>query len=82
MKKEIFTVWITQYALTQGIYEETVEMTSCSTMVGVPGTIQTFHKPHWHLTKEDAIIRAEEMRIAKLKSLDKQMRKISALEFW
>jgi hypothetical protein len=34
-----------------------------------------------HLTKASALARAEEMRITKLKSLDKQMKKVSAMKF-
>lgn len=35
----------------------------------------------WHRTFESAVKRAEEMRIAKLKSLDKSIKKVSALDF-
>lgn len=35
----------------------------------------------WHTEKEGALKRAEELRIKKLQSLDKQMKKISALTF-
>ena len=42
---------------------------------------QCFHKNEWFENKDDAIANAEERRIKKLKSLDKQVKKISALNF-
>lgn len=78
------TAYITKYALTTGIYK--TEGTAKDGMFVQPsqglGTFPCyFHGKEWHLTKEDAIAHAEEMRIKKLKSIDKQMKKISALKF-
>lgn len=77
-------VWITKYALTSGIY--TADATLCDdisdTMIAVEtgGPRACFHGADWHRTKESALARAEEMRIAKLKSLDKQARRISSMK--
>ena len=35
----------------------------------------------WHKSHSEAVKRAEEMRIKKLKSLDKQMKKMSSMVF-
>lgn len=78
-------VWITKYALTQGIYEVEGETSFRDGMFCVPKTEKTFaayyHKPDWHETKAEAIARAEQMRANKLKSLDKQIAKIKAMRF-
>lgn len=78
-------VWITKYALTQGIYEVEGEVSVENNIFCVPRTEKTFatyyHKPHWHETKEEAVAQAEKMRVAKLKALEKQVAKIKALQF-
>lgn len=79
-------VWITKYALTSGIFEAEAKIcTNISpTMISVneDGTPnQCFHGNDWHRTVGDALSRAEEMRIARLKSLDKQAKKIAAMKF-
>lgn len=79
--------YITKYALSFGIYKTEVEING--DMATQPGDKidghsyfpQYFHGKDWHLSEGFALERAEEMRIAKLKSLDKQMKKISALKF-
>ena len=78
-------VWITKYALTSGIFEASA--TICDdispTMIAVEerGFLrQCFHGRDWHRTKEAALARSEEMRIGKLKSLDKQAKRIAAMK--
>lgn len=39
-----------------------------------------FHKPYWYETKEEAINHCEELRVKKLQSLDKQIKKISKIK--
>lgn len=80
------TVFITKYALTVGIIEvKEIRDSKSKDMVVYRYKDATFdqyaHGKDFWLTKEEAIERAEEMRIAKLKSLDKQIKKISALKF-
>lgn len=81
-EKETFTVWISKYALTDGI----LEMEACNTIsermiVDAENRLHSFHKPYWHLTREEAVQHAKVMRIKKLQSLEKQVKKISALKF-
>ena len=79
-------VWITKYALTQGIFE--IEAEECG--MGFPGMIQTkeeypsyYHKEgkDWHRSKESAIKRAEEMRQKKISSLKKKLEKLEKMKF-
>lgn len=79
-------VYITKYALTTGVYSAEADVNGDMAVQAVQrekGSVyaQYFHGKDWHLTEDEALDRAEEMRIAKLKSLDKQMKKISALKF-
>jgi hypothetical protein len=78
-------VWITKYALAKGIIEcEGVITTIHPNMVEVmcPGIWERyFHKPHWHTTRKDAVSRAEEMRVKKLASLQKQIARLDAMWF-
>jgi hypothetical protein len=85
--------WITKYALSQGIIEidddETkeryVEITE-SGGLWVRDKRSGYHDTgyygnDWHKTHEAALKRAEEMRLAKIKSLQKQMDKLQKLTF-
>lgn len=79
-------VYITKYALTDGIQEyDNAEVSTISrTMISIirPGKLRLcFHKPHWHETREAAIQRAEEMRLKKIASLNKQIEKLEQLKF-
>ena len=42
---------------------------------------QYFHVTEWSMSFNDALERAEEMRISKLHSLEKQAKKISSMQF-
>mgnify|MGYP005759151723 CR=1 FL=1 len=79
-------VWITKYALTQGIFE--IEAEECG--MGFPGMIQTKeeHPSHcheegkdWHRSKDSAVKRAEEMRQKKISSLRKKLEKLEKMKF-
>jgi len=77
-------VWITKYALTQGIIEAEAKVTTeFSTMIQIIDTNpQTFyHKPYWHVTKERAIEHAEKMRHKKIESLITQIQKLRVMTF-
>jgi len=77
-------VFITKYALTSGIIEKEVTLNEkYPNMVSVKEDrwITSISKPHWHETKQQALKQCEEMRIKKLQSLEKQMKKISSLKF-
>jgi len=74
------SLWVTKYALTQGI--QRVDCTIKERYAYSTGKYHTQYPPgDWHRTEGDAITRAEEMRTAKLRSLEKQIAKIRALRF-
>ncbi|MFU9138489.1 hypothetical protein [Erwinia tasmaniensis] len=74
--------YITKYALTKGIYEAQGRLSEYFPDMFIEEHYRQHHHGNdWHITLEDAISRAEEMRIKKLQSLDKQMKKLSALKF-
>jgi len=76
-------VWITKYALTQGILKAEAEVSSISErMISIEGGrfLECFHKPHWHTTEEDALAQAEEMRRKKIASLKKSLDKIEKMK--
>ncbi len=75
-------VFITKYALTAGI--ECREATACTNNADlIVSDRQYFHGEgrEWHRTFEDAVKRAEEMRLAKIESLEKSLAKFRALRF-
>ena len=79
-------VWITKYALTQGIFE--AEASECK---GFDGMIEVANRysyefyhgegKDWCRTKEYAISRAEEMRKKKISSLKAQIEKLENMKF-
>ena len=80
-------VWISKYALTQGIFEIEAEICEGS-MTGMVADInnRTFGLYHgegreWHKTKEEASKRAEKMRLKKIASLKKQIEKLEKMDF-
>lgn len=78
-------VFVTKYALTQGIIER--EADYCSYLsIGIikargPYTFEYYHKPFWYETMEEAIAHAETIRDKKLKSIEKQMKRIKSIKF-
>ena len=79
-------IWNTKYCLTDGITEHDVR--ECSdNMVEISKSEHAYaiylhgEGRDWHKTLEGAVARAEEVKIKKLHSLDKQIKKISAIEF-
>lgn len=83
--EDTFKVWITKYVLTTGIEEK--EVVASKNSPNMVSTAKYYTKHYhgegieWHRTLEGAIKRAEEMRIKKLQALDKQIKKINALNF-
>jgi hypothetical protein len=76
--------YITKYCLTRGILLRSARKCGFNMIeVERPGSECAWyvHSPFWHEKLEDAIAHAEELRIKKLKNLDKQMKKISAIVF-
>lgn len=77
-------VWITKYALTQGIFEEEAEDYGDGFVkVTKKGFLDSYYKKgkDWHKTKESAIAKAEEMREKKIASLKKQIEKLEKIKF-
>lgn len=76
-------VYITKYALSTGIIE-TDDAEICSNISG--DMIRSkkhgyFYRNDWHKNKEDAVLRAEVMRIKKIESLERQLEKLKGLKF-
>lgn len=76
-------VYITKYALSDGILEKEAE--ECDRF---PGMIITDDGAHFHgegknwtRTKEAAVARAQEMKAKKIKSLKKQIEKLERMKF-
>lgn len=78
-------VWITKYALTQGIVEAEAKKTSNdSVSINIKDLAfptNWFYKGDWHENKNDAIKKAEEMRQKKNASLKKQIEKLEEMRF-
>ena len=72
-------VWITKYALTSGITEHDSESFWCD-MVKY-GAMYYAHGKYWHGSYIGALMRAEEMRIAKRASLKKSIARLEAMRF-
>lgn len=76
-------VWITKYALTQGILEVEAKDLGDDMIKTVEKYPSYYSKEgrDWHRTKESAISKAEEMRQKKIASLKKQIEKLEAMKF-
>jgi len=80
-------VWITKYALTQGIFDVTGRVSDYTPdMLGVVNEdcrTEYYHGEgrEWHRTEAAAIQRAEQMRVAKLASLRKSIARLEKLTF-
>lgn len=78
-------VWITKYALTQGVYE--VVARECDTAEGMIQQIEPkvmfgyFQKPDWHRTRAEAMAHAEKMRTKKIASLKASLAKFERMVF-
>jgi len=76
--------WITKYALTEGIREVLATqhengMISFSDRYGADDWYA--HGNDWHKTREAALARAEEMRVAKIASLKERIAKLETMKF-
>lgn len=76
-------VYITKYALSTGIIE-TDDAEICSNISGDMISYKNYgyyRGNDWHKKKEDAVLRAEVMRIKKIESLKKQIEKLDKMKF-
>lgn len=78
-------IYVTKYALTRGVFTVEAEVNSAKTVAWwrrpSSGFREYVHGNDFQFNAEEALAQAEEMRIKKLQSLDKQTKKISALKF-
>lgn len=78
-------VWLTRYALSDGISHEEVEKSEVVNGKTYLYLIDTFISYRLgkdvFTNKNEAMAKAEEMRIAKIKSLKKQIEKLEKLKF-
>lgn len=75
-------IYVTKYALAQGIFEIDAEIVDGYARQLPRGEIGLFLKrSEYATTYAEAVAQAEKKRIAKLKSLEKQMKKIGAIRF-
>lgn len=72
--------YVTKYALSNGIEEVNGEIYD-DIYFKVEGFYILFKEGEWFETKEDAIKKAEEMRIKKIKSLEKQIERLKNKKF-
>lgn len=78
------TVWITKYAITRGIYE--MEISSISddgNTVHGKAWNDTFRGEgkNWCRTREEAVKRADAMRLKRIEDLKKQIAKLEKMKF-
>lgn len=80
---ETFTAYVTRYALSSGILKtEAVQSSSFPEMISdTKNRGRNYHGKDWHRTPEAAIVRADEMRKAKIASLEKSITKLRKLKF-
>lgn len=79
-------LFITKYALTTGVEEAETEIDEdCPELViwGLDGYHLTAYGEgkEWHRTREGANARAEQMRLAKIASLQKQINRLEGFSF-
>lgn len=74
--------WISKYALTKGIYTNIVtEFKYTVGMVIFGENDSSFLGDGCHKTKEEAVAKAEEMRLKRIASLKKQIEKLESMKF-
>lgn len=73
-------VYITKYALTRGIQDDTFEEHGEKTKYVFNGVRLLFSGRDYFYTEEEALAHAEIMREKKIKSLQKQIDKLNKLE--
>lgn len=81
------TVWVTKYALTTGVIAATFESQFNEKAICVyagpsrGNRTEMYHLPHWHRSRDAAVAHAEEMRVAKIASLQKQAERLRKMAF-
>lgn len=79
------TIFVTKYALTEGIKEYQAEIVDGINLAKVrgsgPNNILFFHKQDYFFERKDAVKKANEMVSKKIKSLDKQISILKSKKF-
>ena len=81
---EMTKVWVSKYALTAGVIAADVRVDEDGYAVFSGDKIfgyTVLSRSQWHRTEAEAIARAEEMRVKKIASLEKQIAKLRAMKF-
>jgi len=81
MSKEIKTVWITKYALSDKIYKAEMEMITSNLVYGKLSDkhyAQGFGKSEFYLTEESALVDFHARKLKKIESLQKQIEKLKS----
>jgi lipocalin len=80
-----FQAWISKYALTRGLYEVTVTQSvndpTFDRVVGVQNEGYVDEGKNWHRTRGEAVLRAKDLRDARVASLRKQISKLEGMTF-
>lgn len=76
-------VFVTKYWQSHGILEKNGDKSSDYPRLFVTDEPwkQYYHKPYWHENRQDAVEHAERLRVKKIASLRKQIRKIEGMTF-
>lgn len=74
-------VFITKYALTVGPIAAEGEIKESMVHWDSSGYRQYAHGKDWWLTEEEALADCERRRLAKIKSIDKQRKKLEEMKF-
>lgn len=80
-------VWISKFALTTGLYTAMAELLpgELAMVFGGHGTFDSCLRGEgleWHRSREAAIVRADQLRDAKIASLRRQISKLKAIKEW
>ena len=73
------TVYITKYALTEGILEKEAKPCGNASMVQVGPSYFHGEGKDWHRTRESAVKKAEAMRLKKIESLKRSIAKLEKM---
>lgn len=85
-RRRMMSYYITKYALSAGIKEvseDDFEEDNRGIYGNMPGSYYPsgFYGKEWHRTMDAAIVRAEEMRVARIVSMKKSIAKMEKLDF-
>lgn len=78
-------VWVTKYALTQGLFEMNAEIVDRGVRhvyaKGVTPSGHSLFTREWVKTKEEAVAKAEKMKAARIASLKRSIKKMQEKTF-